>query len=135
MVPYCEFAILGPCLAKQQCWKGVEVFSEKGNKNIKVNSKINGNKEAWLSTECPSHEARQECRRGGMGGGENGRERRRGVEFGTEITSSSHRVNFLLSLVAWVMETQRKLPHSKCLILNIFGWLLLPDVTESSLYI
>lgn len=52
-----------------------------------------------------------------------------GVEFGTEITFSSHTVNFLLSLVAWVMEAQRKLSHSKCLILNIFGWLLLPDVS------
>lgn len=31
------------------------------------------------------------------------------------------------------METQRKLSHSKCLILHIFGWLLLPDVSESSL--
>lgn len=31
------------------------------------------------------------------------------VEFGTELTFSSHRVNFLLSLVAWVMKTQRKL--------------------------
>lgn len=58
-----------------------------------------------------------------------------GVEFGTEITFSSHRVNFLLSLVAWVMDTQRKLSHPKCLILNIFGCLLLPDVSESSLYI
>lgn len=57
------------------------------------------------------------------------------VEFGTGITFSSHRVNFLLSLVAWVMETQRKLSHSKCLILNIFGWLLLPDVSGSSLCI
>lgn len=57
------------------------------------------------------------------------------VEFDTEITFSSHRVNFLLSLVAWVMKTQRKLSHSKCLILNLFGCLLLPHVSESSLYI
>lgn len=57
------------------------------------------------------------------------------VEFGTEITFSSHRVHFLLSLVAWVMKTQRKQSHSKCLILNVFGCLLLPHVSESSLYI
>lgn len=57
------------------------------------------------------------------------------VEIGTEITFSSHRVNFLLSLVAWVMKTQRKLSHSKCLILNVFGCLLLPHVSEFSLYI
>lgn len=57
------------------------------------------------------------------------------VEFGTEITFSSHRVDFLLSLVAWLMKTQRKLSRSKCLILNVFGCLLLPRVSESSLYI
>lgn len=57
------------------------------------------------------------------------------MEFGTEITFNSHRVNFLLSLVAWVMKTQRKLSHSKCLILNVFGCLLLPHMRESSLYI
>ena len=58
-----------------------------------------------------------------------------GGEFGTKIILSSHPVDFLLSLVAWVMETQRKLSHSKYLILNIFGWLLLPNMSESSLYI
>lgn len=37
----------------------------KRKENIKVNSKEkNGNKEVWLSTESPSHEASQECRRG-----------------------------------------------------------------------
>jgi len=38
---------------------------EKGKENIKVNNKTNGDKEASLSTECSSREARQECRRGG----------------------------------------------------------------------
>lgn len=37
----------------------------KRKENIKVNSKEkNGNKEVWLSTLSPSHEASQECRRG-----------------------------------------------------------------------
>lgn len=33
------------------------------------------------------------------------------------------------------MKTQRKLSHSKCLILNVSACLLLPHVSESSLYI
>ena len=70
----------------------------------------------------------KECRRGREGGAT-------GRELCPEITFSSYTVNFLLSLVAWVMETQRKLSHSKCLILHILAWLLPPDVGEFSLHV